>query len=108
MTQIDKNKYPAHSHIQSVRAFPIDELVIAEFTQLLAEHEALLSGVVVLEDGAEPEVGDLVLLQNKGYAEHFTVWSETTDWAGGVEVVYRGKPVIYKSTLNTVKENGNE
>lgn len=125
MTQIDENKYPAHAKVANLDDFSLmtvaDDYVChtngltREFTQLLAEHEALLNSVVLLGDDAEPEVGDLLNDGNEVVSSyvmstmrdpHITL-DDLRRFNSKVTIAQRnGKPVIYKSTLNTVKENG--
>lgn len=148
MTQVDKNKYPAMAKLESnypklISVFKelaslfgakkaLSNLangtlfpeVIAEFIQLLAEHQALLNSVVLLDDDAEPEVGDIVIIQPGNVIQHII---SQNDWCAvnaqfgtperahpvgspkllaGKILTRNFKSVIYKSTLNTVKENG--
>lgn len=73
-----------------------------------AEHQALLNSVVLLEDDAEPIEGDYIAGDAcADYVDNFTLtnWTELKPHYRAI-IQRNGKPVIYKSTLNTVKENG--
>lgn len=110
---IDKDKYPAMaSFADSPRSIFMDEM-LAEFQSLLADYNALKNAVVILEDGTEPEVGDLVT--NIGMAAWWVAEIKDGKFYGvgnkyygnldEAKIIQRnGKPCVYKSQL--IKEGG--
>lgn len=126
--QTEMEDYPAHKHMMTNRedltmgddGVDPDYLdkVIDDFSSLHRQYQKLREAVVVLEDGAEPEVGDFVRVctyYDNGDILSEDIWhiTEQKDWkhwigrGDSVELFRRnGKPCIYKSELEANEQLG--
>jgi hypothetical protein len=92
-----------------------------EFSHLLTQYQTLLSCIEIIEDGEEPQAGDMIKHGgSRGYrvdkVDGNIIYHLGWDWAGkpfslkgGCEIIQRNnRPCILRSAITTSKEGSHE